>query len=356
MKFLKKFLLITLAIFGSIYTAQANVYQVNTIKVEFKRFNSQKIRGYAVDVATKRGFTKLLNNIVPQEYDVKQLIEAIDLKKTDVVEKVNINNEINVKGKYYAEIDILYNKEKVKQILQSKRIPFTQETMGNVLLLPILQDKNQDYSLFEDKNKFKDLLVKNLEDSLLITPLLAKGDLQEITTYNPQNILDENNSVDVLELATRYETNKSIIVLLQQNTYEDSNVNQVTIKYVGFGDLKEEKFIVLGKTLEEATKEVASKIKSIWQQNNLLEFNKPKRFVAMIKTKKSLDELYATKNQLESLKIVSSVKIKQITTDYAFVQTDFYGTPQEFLEAAKAKKLGIYQSNNSQWVIERILD
>ncbi|HAG52700.1 MAG TPA: hypothetical protein DCL21_02825 [Alphaproteobacteria bacterium] len=356
MKFFKKFLLITIAVFGSIYTAQASVYQVNTIKVEFKRFNSQKIRAYAVDVATKRGFTKLLNNIVPQEYDVKDVIESIDLKKTDVVEKLNINNEINVKGKYYAEIDILYNKEKIKQILQSRRIPFTQESMGTVLLLPILQDQNQEFSLFEDKNKFKDLLVKNLEGSLLITPLLAKGDLQEMTTYNPQNILDENNGANVLELATKYETNRAIIALLQQNTYEDSNINQVTIKYLGFDKMPEEKFIVLGKTLEEATKEVASKIKSLWQENNLLEFNKPKRFVAMIQTKKSLDELYATIDQLESLKTVSSVKIKQITTEYAFVQTDFYGTPQEFLAAAKSKKLGIYQSNNSQWVIERVLD
>lgn len=355
MKLLKNLTLL-LAIFAFAFTAEASVYQVNGIKTKFSKFNSQKIRSYAVDVATRRGFEKLLSNIVPQEYNIKELLESIDLKKTDVVDKLNIVDEVNIKGKYEATFDILYSKEKIKKLLQTRRIPFTQETMGNVLLLPIQQNANQSYLLFEDSNTFKNLLFAELENSLLINPVLAKGDLQEITTYNPQNILDENNSTNLQTLATKYEAEKTLIVLLQKNNYQEQSVYQVTLKYFNFTDQKEESFIVLGKNLKQATKEIAEKIKTLWQQKNLLEFNKPKRFVAMIKTSGNLENLYAVMEQTKKVKTVSSVKIKQLTMQSALVQTDFYGTPQEFLAAAKNARLNIFQNQEGQWVIERVLD
>lgn len=355
MKLLKNLTLL-FAIFVCAFNAQANVYQVDGIELKFKRFNSQKIRSYAVDVATRRGFEKLLKNIVPQEYNMTELFESIDLKKTDVVEKLNIIHEVNVKGKYEATFDILYSKNKVQKILEQRRIPFIQETMGDVLLLPIQQTSEQEFLLFDESNKFKDLLFTSLEDSLLINPVLAKGDLQEITTYNPQNILDDNNKSLVLELAKKYEASKALVVLLQKNDYQGQSLYQVTLKYFNFKDLTEENFIVLGKTLQQVTKQIAAKTKTIWQQNNMLEFNKPKRFVSMINTKGSLDELYSTINQLEKLKIVSNVKIKKLTTQFAFIQTDFFGSPQEFLSTAKNAKLNIFQASNNQWMIERVLD
>tara|TARA_Y100001960_G_C14781621_1_gene887265 strand:- start:4478 stop:5545 length:1068 start_codon:yes stop_codon:yes gene_type:complete len=353
MKLLKKITLVA-AILLSTLSAQASVFQVNNIELKFKRFNAQKIRAYAVDVATKRGFEKLLTNIVPQEYDVKGLLESIDLKKVDVVEKLNIVSEVNVKGKYEAKFDILYSEDKIKKILKEKRVPFIQETMGDVLLLAVNQTANQDFLLFEESNVLKDLLFKNLKDSLLIKPVLPKGDLQEITTYNPQNILDANNEDKVLQLAKKYNADKAIVVLLQQNNYQDESLYQVTIKYINFDKLTEESFIVLGQDMKQVAKEIKTKIKTIWQQNNLLEFNKPKRFVAMINTASSLDNLYATIKKLEKMNIVSSVKIKQLTTQYAFIQTDFYGTPQEFLSSTEKAGLKIYQGTDGQWLVERI--
>lgn len=355
MKLLKKLTLLTAVLMAS-FSANASIYQVSGLELKFSKFNSQKIRSYAVDVATKRGFVKLLKNIIPQEYNVKEVLDSIDLKKVDVVEKLNIVNETNIKGKYEATFDILYSKDKIKHLLQERRIPFIQESMGKVLLLPIEQTAQQDYLLFEESNKLKNLLFSQLENSLLIKPVLAKGDLQEITTYNPQNILDKNSEGKVLELAKKYKSEKALIVKLQQNNYEDKSLYQVTLKYVNFTDLKEENFIVIGKNMQQVTKEIAEKIKTIWQQNNLLEFNKPKRFVAMVNTNGDLKELYSIINMLKKLKTVSDVKVKQLTTQFAFIQTDFYGTPKEFLSTAKNARVSIFQSENGQWLVERALD
>ena len=356
MKLLKKSLLILAALVASI-NAQASVYQVNGLKLEFKRFNSQKIRSYAVDVATKRGFEKLLKSIVPAQYNVKEIIESVDLKKTEVVEKLNIVKEVNKKGLYQAEIDILYSAEKIKKILQAKRIPYTQETMGKVLLLPIEKSlETGKLVLFEDSNKLKDELVKSLSNSLLIEPVIAKGDLKEITTYNPQNVLDDNNKDNVLELATKYEANKAIVILLEKNNFDGNDMYQTTIKYINFDNMQDESTVIMAPNVEQAAKNIALKIKNTWQTNNLLEFNKPKRFIAMINTNNSLDELYETINHMKTLRIVSDVNIKQLTTTAAFVQTDFYGTPQEFLNKAKQKRLNIFQAENGQWIIERVLD
>jgi hypothetical protein len=345
-------LLITICI--AAFNAQANVFQVNGIDLEFSKFNAQQIRSYAVDVATKRGFEKLLQNIIPSEYNVAEIISSIDLKKVDVVEKLNIIHEINVTGKYKATFDILYNKQVIKQILQEQRIPFIQETMGNVLLLPIQQTDDQEYLVFENTNQLKDLLFEDLKDSLLINPILAKGDLDEITTYNAQNILDDNNKSNIIDLAKKYNTDKAIIVFLQNNNYQDQNLYQVTLKFINFKNLQEESFIVLGQDIKQVTGEITGKIKTIWQSKNLLEFNKPKRFLAKINTAESLENLYATVDKLKNLKTVSTVQIMQLTTQYAFVQTDFYGTPQEFLESAKQANISIYQDNNKQWLIERL--
>lgn len=353
---LKKIMFMCIAVFVAISNAHANVYQVNDITVEFKRFNAQKIRSYAVDVATKRGFVQLLNNIIPQEYNVKELVDSIDLKKVDVVERLNIVEEINTKGKYFAKFDIIYSQDKIKTILRQKRIPYTQNTMGKVLILPIQQNKNLEYELFGETNKFKTYLFENLEKSLLIKPVMAKGDLQEITTYNPQNILDANNEDRVIQLATKYEANKSLVILLEQKDYEDKDLYQVTINFINFEDFKTETFIVIGKTLKQVSKEVSNKIINLWQQKNLIELNKPKRFVAMINTAGSIDELNATIEHLKTLKMVSAVKITNLTTQYAYVQTDFYGTPKEFLDTAKQTRLNIFKSDNGQWMIERVLD
>jgi hypothetical protein len=356
MNSLIKNLCLLLAFCLTAFTSQADDYHVKDITVEFKRFNSQKIRAYAVDVAIKRGFDKLLENIVPQEYNAKELAKQIDLKKVDIVEKFNITEEVNTKGRYFAKFDIIYSEEKIKKILQEKRIPYTQKAMGRVLLLPIQQASTGQLVLFGELNQFKDALFKALEGNLLIEPVLPKGDFDEITKYNPQNVLDDAAQDEVLKLANAYDTDKALIILLEQNNYQDQNIYQVTMKYRNFDEQEPESFIVLGKTLEQASNEVANKIINLWQTKNLIELNKPKRFVAMINTAGSLTELNGTIKHLESLKMVSSVKIKQLTIDYALVQTDFYGTPQEFLSTAKAKRLNVFKADNNQWMIERVLD
>lgn len=355
MNLIKK-LLIVCAVLGVSFNANASsVYQVNGLKVEFKKFNASKVRALAVDVATKKGFKKLLENIVPEQYNTKEILDSVDLKKTDIVEKLSIVSEVNKRGLYQAEIDILYSTEKVKKILEVRRVPFTQEVMGKVLLLPIKKDSQTGrLELFEESNVFKTELFANLENSLIMQPVLAKGELQEITNYNPQMLLDKNNKQTVINLANKYETDKAIVLLLEENDFSGNKVYQLTVNYVNFKNMEDSSTVVIATSVQDASKKVAENLTQNWLSANLLEFNKPKRFMAMVDTDGSMENLYATINAMKALNIVSDVNIKQVTTNYAFVQTDFYGTPKEFLNLTAKNKLNVFQTPDGQWKIERV--
>lgn len=340
--------LFTISFLLSANSYAGNVYNVEGVEVSINHFNAQRTRTKAVDSAVKKGFYKMLDDIVLKEYNYKELLKKIDFKKIDLVEKLNIIEENSTGGKYKAKFNILYNKDAVKQVLREQRIPFTQDSMNNVLILAVKEDSSGQRLLFEESNSFKYLISEYLKDTNLIDPILPKGDFQEVTGFSPYKILDAYNQDKILDLAVNYATEKVIVIVLKEK--EESY--DVQIKFINLDNMNSYNSLVMGQSLTDVTSQVAEKVKELWKKNHLLEFDKPKRFVAMIETKGDLSKFDGIIENLKAISIVSDVNIMEINRNSAIVQTDFYGQPKEFLNATTKAGLRVFQESGNSWYID----
>jgi len=328
------------------------VYNVKGVKVKFKHFNAQRTRTSAVDYAVKKGFSKLLKDIVLEEYQTEDLAKDIDFKKSDLVEKLNIVSEDTSKGGYLATFDILYNESKVKQILKERRIPFTQESMGKVLLLAVKETSSGRRLLFEDFNDFKSTIEELLQGTSLIEPIFPKGDIDEVTAFSPYNILDAYNQEKILKLAEKYETDKVIVALVSKKDVTTPDAYNLHIKFINIDKLTTYNTLIMGKSIRSVSIQASSKIKDLWKKSHLLEFNKPKKFIASIATKGDIDKLDDIIAKLNEMPIVAGTVIVELNHSEALISTNFYGSPSEFLEGTEKAGLTVFQSQDKRWFVD----
>ncbi|MCP4355116.1 MAG: DUF2066 domain-containing protein [Proteobacteria bacterium] len=344
-------LLVLLAGFSADSFAK-NVYEVKGVEIKFKHFNAQRTRASAVDYAAKKGFFVMLNDIVLEKYDTEQLKKEIDFKKDSLVEKINIVSEDTSKGGYWAKFDILYNQDKVKRILKDKRIPFTQESMGKVLVIPIKEDFKGARFLFEEMNDFKYVLEDSLKKTNLLETVFPKGGLDEVTSFSPYGILDAYNSQKLLDFVKRYETDKIMIVLLSKKDVLDKNSYNLHIKFINIDSLTTYSSLVIGQNIKGISDQIAKKVKDLWKESHLLEFDKPKKLVASVATNGDLDKFDDIVNKLNEISTVSDVTISKLNRQEAEIYTMFYGSPKEFLEETEKAGLRVFQTTEGKWLVD----
>jgi hypothetical protein len=337
------FIILTATIFYGILFSKSlasNVFVVDNVIVEGKMDINFSRKEY-IDKAFKESFNILKSKILLNKdlYKVNN-VNLNSIKK--LIIRFQIVEESYNKKKYKATFKIFYDDNKVKKLLKSKNISFSQPENINVIFFPILFINNEVQSLDENffYKKWSDAKVFN-ESIKFILPIDDLEDFSKIKKMennieelNISDFIDKYNISNYAFSIMNYEQ-KNLSIHIKTNFNNSKNTKNISYKNININDEKVLKPILI---------EIKKILIETWKEANVINLLMP----LSIKLKflhGNLSDFDKLKNTFSKINIIDNFILEEFNTSYSFFKIYYYGNPKKLKN--EFKKFG-YNLINEQ--------
>ena len=342
---MKKIIFLSLIILFSIKTqniySKTNTFAVDNIEVvgDFVGQNDYSRQKY-LNIGFKKGFKNLVINLLKKEDQKKILSTELKVIKS-LIENYSIKEEIKQNNKYILKLNINFNKQRTKQFLYERNIPYSVSKELEIILYPILI-KESEVQVFS-QNKFFDEWneTNDVED---IKFLLAVENIEDLNFIKKNiEILEE---IPLVKLVDDYETKNSAIVILRYNNNKLSTFLKTNLN--GIKKLNKVEFNIENLDNKEVRKDIITSIKfyikELWKEENLIDISAPASltFVSKLKDASSIAKITS---KLENINFIQSFSIQELTNNSAKIKITYLGKIKNIQDsfARNGFKLEIYQ-------------
>ena len=299
--------------------AYQDAFTVDKIIIEGKiKQNNYKDR--YIDIAFRKGFEKLLSNILKIE-DQKKIFSTELATIKSFVKNYRIVDEQEIKGKYRVEISLSFKEESINQFFQRKGISYSASQSFETLIYPIFI-KNSELQVFSGNKFFEEWnMNKEFEEVNFILPVESLDDLVFIKKNK-----DDLEEIDTQSLVDKYEIKNSAILILRY----DENILNVFIKtdFKGFKKLKKIDIFVKDLENKKVREETILKLKSIvhdmWKEQNLIDASIPSYLTLNVQFYES-DNLREVINKISKISIIKSHNIQELNKNNAVIKIKYLG-------------------------------
>ena len=299
--------------------AYQDAFTVDKIIIEGKiKQNNYKDR--YIDIAFRKGFEKLLSNILKIE-DQKKIFSTELATIKSFVKNYRIVDEQEIKGKYRVEISLSFKEESINQFFQRKGISYSASQSFETLIYPIFI-KNSELQVFSGNKFFEEWnMNKEFEEVNFILPVESLDDIVFIKKNK-----DDLEEIDLQTLVDKYEIKNSAILILRY----DEGVLNVFIKtdFKGIKKLKKIDIIVKDLNNKEVREETILKLKSIvhdiWKEQNLVDASTPSYLTlnAQFNEPHDFGEVIS---KIKQISIIKSHNIQELNKNNAIIKIKYLG-------------------------------
>ncbi len=299
--------------------AYQDAFTVDKIIIEGKiKQNNYKER--YIDIAFRKGFEKLLRNILKIEDQKKIFSTELSVIKS-FVQSYRIVDEQEIEGKYRVEISLSFKEELLNQFFQKKGISYSASQSFETLIYPIFI-KNSELQVFSGNKFFEEWnMSKEFEGVNFILPVESLDDLVFIKKNK-----DDLEEIDIQSLVDKYEIKNSAILILR---YDESVLN-VFIKtdFKGFKKLKKIDIFVKDLDNKKVREETILKLKSIvhdmWKEQNLIDASTPSYLTLNVQFNEP-HNLREVLSKIKKISIINSHNIQELTKNNAVIKIKYLG-------------------------------
>ena len=299
--------------------AYQDAFTVDKIIIEGKiKQNNYKER--YIDIAFRKGFEKLLRNILKIE-DQKKIFSTELAVIKSFVQSYRIVDEQEIEGKYRVEISLSFKEELLNQFFQKKGISYSASQSFETLIYPIFI-KNSELQVFSGNKFFEEWnMSKEFEGVNFILPVESLDDLVFIKKNK-----DDLEEINIQSLVDKYEIKNSAILILR---YDESVLN-VFIKtdFKGFKKLKKIDIFVKDLDNKKVREETILKLKSIvhdmWKEQNLIDASTPSYLTLNVQFNEP-HNLREVLSKIKKISIINSHNIQELTKNNAVIKIKYLG-------------------------------
>jgi len=299
--------------------AYQDAFTVDKIIIEGEiKQNNYKER--YIDIAFRKGFEKLLRNILKIEDQKKIFNTELAIIKS-FVQSYRVVDEQEIEGKYRVEISLSFKEESINQFFQKKGIPYSASQSFETLIYPIFI-KNSELQVFSGNKFFEEWnMKKEFEGVNFILPVESLDDLVFIKKNK-----DDLEEIDIQSLVDKYEIKNSAILILRY----DENILNVFIKtdFKGFKKLKKIDIFVKDLENKKVREETILKLKSIvhdmWKEQNLIDASTPSYLTLNVQFYES-HNLREVLSKIKKISIIKSHNIQELNKNNAVIKIKYLG-------------------------------
>jgi hypothetical protein len=320
---MKKLIFLSLIILFLIKTqnvfAKIDTFAVDNIVVVGK-MNSNSYREKYLQVAFKKGFENLTNNILKKK-DQKKLLSTNLKTIKSLIENYQIIQEEILDDIYTIKVSVTFNRDLVNQFFRRKNITYSEVTKLELIVFPILI-LNSELQVFSQNEFFKEWNEqKNFENINFILPVENVDDIEFI-----KNNLQSLEEIDLSELVDNYEIKNSTILILR---YDEGELNVFfKVDFKGSEKAKRVKFIVEDLTNKEVRADIIKNLKTnindFWKGERLIDISLPSYLTFKIKSEKP-ETLKNVIKRIKKISLIDSYIVRELSKNSAKIKIKYFG-------------------------------
>ena len=206
--------------------ANEEIYNIKNNEVYLENYgNVLEVRENAKNISFKNGFNILAKNILTPS-DFIKFSQISDFNPSELVSDYKIESEKISEIKYYAEISINFNPERVKKFFSDNDINLNIFISESYLIFPVLKKFNTLY-LWDKENSWYDFLLEEYDQQSLLKLYFPKKNNMNRLKISAEQIINMNSD-KMNNFINFYNKKKAIIIFLEQKF--NINKNNFEIK------------------------------------------------------------------------------------------------------------------------------
>ena len=299
--------------------ADQETFTVDNIIIEGK-IEQNNYKDKYIEIAFRRGFQKLISNILRSE-DQKKILSTDSATIKSLVQGFRILEEKIISDNYKVKIAVFFKEDKINDFFNKKGVSYSASSKLDTIIFPILI-LNSELKVFSGNKFFEEW--NNLEELQDVSFILPVENLDDIN-FIKQN-MDDLEEIDLTPLVDNYELKNSAILILRY----DNKVLNVFIK-TNFKNIKKLKKIQIAvKNIDDkkVREEIISKLKfmvhDIWKDQNLIDVSTPSYLTVNLKLSKPSNLETAIK-KIKNFNLVKNLHVKQIDNNNAKIKIKYFG-------------------------------
>ncbi len=328
-----------LAIMLSLTPARAqelDVFTVRNVPVDVKARTAAQAR----DIALLRGQRAALKRLfarITLRADRDWLPALSDRQVPPLIQGVEIENEKTSSTRYLANLTIRFNKGRVRALLRSAGVPFTETVAKPVLILPIFES-GASRVLWDDPNPWRAAWDRRRAPDSLHPIIVPLGDLEDLLAVDAVAAL-EGRSEALRAIAGRYQADETLVAhaRLEFDEFEGTPLIQVILRR--FGPLGErvvvEEFAgdsggLLDSLLIQIADLTAGRLEEEWKAITVLDFNAQTKLSTQVPVV-GLGDWLEVRRRLGEVAMVRKVDLQSLSTEGAQVMLHYLGNSQQLV-------------------------
>jgi len=322
------FIFLTATIFSLIFIskslAEENVFVIKNIKV-----NGIVDLNFTRDKYINKAFLKSFDLLMSKILLSKDILKFKNLKLSEIkklTKNFQILSENYKKDEYEAIYRIVYDHQKIKNLLIKKNIPYSQPKNISVIFLPILFINDELISFNKNffYNNWENIDIKN--DA--INFILPIEDLDDISKL--EAIKNNFENFNILSLVNKYDVKNYVFSLIDFNNkklnihIKTSFDNNKISKNVNYKLDSIDNVDQLNKIAEDLKMEITD----IWKKTNIINLLMPLSINIKFQHKNLID-LDKLKSSFKNISIVKNYNLEEININYSYFKIYYYGNPKK---------------------------
>ncbi|MEN6541010.1 DUF2066 domain-containing protein [Parvibaculum sp.] len=326
---------IAMALFAGGPAGAADLYTVKGVHVDQTAKSSAEARTIAQGAAQSLALSELLKRLtLPEDWPSLPQVDA--RTASDAVRGFAVASEKTSSTRYIADLNVSFQPETVRRMLQARNIPFGETQAKPAVLLAVL-DKAGTRILWEDQNPWRDAwAAADIADAM--TPLvMPMGDVQEFTMVTGAQAIAGDKTA-LAALATRYGAD-AVVVAHGVTDATGSKLDVTVTRYdpAGSGTPLHQTFQgVAGAQTDDAFMTLAKGAASQmllalgepWKREVVVRAGEQAQLTASVYYS-TLDQWEAIRKALGNAPLVDSMQINGIAASGAEVDIRYHGTPDK---------------------------
>jgi hypothetical protein len=312
-----------------------------------------KKREQAVQKATKQAFTKLLQNITPQEEWLRHDDITAIVDWDTILEKFIIVKE-ETSPEYSLNLNLFFNRNEVRSLLHDLTVPYAESQKLRLLVLPLMDTATR-LLLWDEQNPWRDALEQTTVETKLLEFVLPVGDVDEVTGITAEMVNLGAEDV-LLNLANQYEAD-GVIVSRLHTVYDYGNtVLEIENSWYGTKNAKQTKVqypIQPTEGFEEALLSAAAlsynKLDESWQKSGVIQLDKQGRIFIRYSPSNAAD-LERLASLLRSFNIVENVELRVLNIKNSLFQINYFGDERDLANMMIEHGLKLSFQGSLWWV------
>ncbi|MGH1479628.1 MAG: DUF2066 domain-containing protein [Geminicoccales bacterium] len=335
----------------------ADLYTVGDIPVDVVADDAVSAREQAHLQGQQIGFSRLLRRLVPAR-DHANLPEAQQLSVERYVQNFQIADERLSNTRYLAKMTVAFDPERVRDLLRSERLAFSDEVSAPLVVLPLYDDQANPY-LWPENNPWWAAWAEELDSESGLRLIMPLGDLEDVSAVS----VDQARSGDVIalrRLASRYGA-KDAVVMSAAPVSDPALGGPVSIRLaarrVGGDDRIGQSFTLdgqPGETLDDVLKNAVVQLQNSldeqWKSTHLLRLDTGGLMFVDVPIS-SLQDWIKINRDLENLVEVSQIEIASFAQERVQIQVDYVGDELGFEQALGRIGLSLSREGE-QWLLQ----